>query len=113
MDAGREGFVQPCASEADALIVGVAAGPADECASGPGAGDASMSARVPLATSGVVSCKVDTGYGSIRRGDLLTASPTPGHAMLAGSARPGTVLGKALEPMESGVGKIQVLVTLK
>ncbi len=66
-----------------------------------------------MALSGVVFCKVDTDYGSIRPGDLLTTSPTPGHAMRAGDPQPGTILGKALEPLDAGTGLIKVLVMLR
>ena len=37
--------------------------------------------RAAVALAGVVSCKVDSGYGAIWPGDLLVTSPTPGHAM--------------------------------
>ncbi len=76
---------------------------------------------VPLAIAGRVLCKVDASFGPIAPGDLLTTSPTPGHAMLAQPItiggvnifRPGTILGKALEPCEEGTGLIQILVTLQ
>ena len=58
-------------------------------------------------------CKVDASYGAIRPGDLLTTSATPGHAGRAENPRPGTILGKALESLESGTGLIRVLVTLR
>lgn len=67
-------------------------------------------ARAPVAQSGIVACKVDASYGPIARGDLLAVSPTPGHAMKSPSAAPGTVLGKALEPLAEGRGAIRVLV---
>jgi hypothetical protein len=60
-----------------------------------------------------VLCKVDASYGSIRPGDLLTTSATPGHAMLAYEPQPGTIVGKALEPLDTGTGVIKVLVTLR
>ena len=69
--------------------------------------------HAPIALSGTVPCKVDAGYGAIRPGDLLTTSATPGHAMLAGEAVPGTIVGKALEALESGTGTIKVLVMLR
>ena len=69
--------------------------------------------RTPVALSGMALCKVDAGYGSILPGDLLTTSPTPGHAMLALDPRPGTILGKALEPLDTGTGLIKVLVMLR
>jgi hypothetical protein len=66
-----------------------------------------------IALSGTVPCKVDAGYGPIRVGDLLTVSPTAGHAMRAADPAPqGTVLGKALESLEAGTGTIKVLVMM-
>jgi hypothetical protein len=41
------------------------------------------SPRRPIALVGKVYCKVDAEYGAIAAGDLLTTSPTPGHAMKA------------------------------
>ena len=74
-----------------------------------------------VAQSGRVRVKVDARYGAIRAGDLLVTSPTPGHAMRSrplkvnGAAlhRPGTILGKALEPLPKGQGEILVLLTLQ
>ncbi len=57
--------------------------------------------------------KADADHGAIRPGDLLTTSPTPGHAMKAVDPRIGTILGKALEPLAQGRGKIKVFVTLQ
>jgi len=72
-------------------------------------------AGVPVAILGVVACKVSAENGPIRPGDLLVTSATPGHAMRADRERalPGTILGKALESLDSGTGLIQVLVTLQ
>jgi hypothetical protein len=69
--------------------------------------------QAPVAVSGVVLCKADAGYGSIRPGDLLTTAPTPGHAMRADDPLLGTILGKALEPLDTGTGRIRVLVMLR
>jgi hypothetical protein len=57
--------------------------------------------------------KADAKYGAIHRGDLLTTSATPGHAMLAADPKIGTIVGKALESLESGTGEIKVMVTLQ
>lgn len=57
--------------------------------------------------------KADAKYGAIKRGDLLTTSATPGHAMLASDPKLGTIVGKALEPLENGTGEIKVMVTLQ
>ena len=69
--------------------------------------------HAPVALSGTVQCKVDAGLGAIQVGDLLTSSPTVGHAMRTDEARPGTILGKALQPLDTGTGMIKVLVMLR
>ena len=74
-----------------------------------------------MAHSGRVKVKVDASYGPIAAGDLLVSSPTPGYAMrstpveVGGVAvhRPGTIVGKALEPLPEGQGEILALVTLQ
>jgi len=71
--------------------------------------------RVPIALFGRVYCKADAGYSPIGVGDLLTTSPTPGHAMRAADASRafGAVIGKALRPLPSGTGLIPVLIALQ
>jgi hypothetical protein len=74
-----------------------------------------------VAQSGRVRVKADATYGAIRIGDLLVTSPTPGYAMRSRATRvgntvihrPGTLLGKALEPLPAGKGEILVLLTLQ
>lgn len=58
-------------------------------------------------------CKVDADIASIKAGDLLTTSPTKGHAqkVIDHKKAVGAIIGKALESMKSGKGKIPVLVT--
>jgi hypothetical protein len=71
--------------------------------------------EIPLAVVGIVPCHVSAENGPIRAGDLLVTSATPGYAM-KGTDRNrmlGAVVGKALEPLASGKGVIQVLVTLQ
>lgn len=71
--------------------------------------------RMPIALVGKVYCKVDAGYGAIRVGDLLTTSPTAGHAMKATepSRAFGAVIGKALRAFATGQGLIPVLIALQ
>ena len=69
--------------------------------------------HAPIAMSGTVLAKVDAGYGAIEPGDLLTVFPTRGHAMRSEDAEPGTIVGKALQALEAGVGMILVLVMLR
>jgi hypothetical protein len=92
-DAGSGGLLVRGAASADRSVVGVVAGE-------PGT----------IVVMGFAACRVDASYGAIRAGDLLTTSPTPGRAMRTDDAVPGTILGKALEPLASGTGTIRVLV---
>ncbi len=67
-----------------------------------------------MVTLGAFShCKVDADIAPIEPGDLLTTSPTKGHAQKADPAKAGgAILGKALGGLKKGKGKIPVLVTL-
>ena len=69
---------------------------------------------VPVALAGRVYCCVDASAAAIEVGDLLTTSPTPGHAMKAVDPQRafGAIVGKALAPMDAGTGLIPVLVAL-
>ena len=71
--------------------------------------------RKPVALLGKVFCKVDAQFGSIEVGDLLTTSPTPGHAMRADDPTRafGAVIGKALRPLASGQDLIPILIALQ
>jgi hypothetical protein len=69
--------------------------------------------EIPMAVVGIVPCKVSAENGPIRPGDLLVTSGTPGHAMRDDNPGVGTVLGKALENLDTGTGIIRVLVTLQ
>ncbi len=73
------------------------------------------SPRVVISLTGKAYCKVDADYGSVEVGDLLTTSPNPGYAMKAADPLRafGAVIGKALQPLESGQDLIAVLVTLQ
>lgn len=71
--------------------------------------------RYPIALVGKVYCKVDAQYGVIEPGDLLTTSPTTGHAMKASDTGRafGAVIGKALGPWHEGQGLVPMLVVLQ
>jgi hypothetical protein len=74
-----------------------------------------------IATTGRVKVHVTAANGAIHSGDLLVTSDQPGVAMRSqpidiGGAkihRPGTLIGKALEPLEKGQGEILVLLSLQ
>jgi hypothetical protein len=70
--------------------------------------------RQPIALLGKVFCKVDAQFGAIEVGDLLTTSPTFGHAMKTSDPLKafGAVIGKALRPLDAGQGMIPILIAL-
>ena len=77
--------------------------------------------KAMIATTGRVKVKVDATRSPIKVGDLLVTSGEKGVAMksepldLGGTPihRPGTLIGKALEPLEKGKGEILVLLSLQ
>lgn len=77
--------------------------------------------RVLVATTGRVKIKVDASNGPIEIGDLLVTSEREGFAMKSSPVdvggvlihRPGTLIGKALEPLSKGTGEILVLLSLQ
>ncbi|HMB29003.1 MAG TPA: hypothetical protein VKS99_12915, partial [Blastocatellia bacterium] len=60
-------------------------------------------------------CKVDADIAPINAGDLLTTSPTRGHAqkVVDKTQATGAILGKALASLSRGKGKIPVMVMLQ
>lgn len=77
--------------------------------------------KVKVATTGRVKVKVDATKKPVQVGDLLVTSDKEGVAMksepldLGGVPihRPGTLIGKALEPLKEGEGEILVLLSLQ
>ncbi len=74
-----------------------------------------------IATTGRVRVHVDASKSPIAAGDLLVTSDRPGTAMKSEPIdvggvrihRPGTLVGKALEPLPAGEGDILVLLSLQ
>lgn len=115
MVIGDDDRLLPCSSAYDRRVAGVVSGagtyrPALVLDRG-----SDVQGRAPIALMGKVWCKVDAAYGAIERGDLLTSSPTVGHAMKARdpSRAFGAVIGKALADLRDGVGLVPVLVALQ
>jgi hypothetical protein len=115
LDVTQRNAVTPSRRSYDTLIAGVvSAGPGVLLGQG-GAG------KVMVATTGRVLVKVDASKFPIKVGDLLVTSARPGEAMksmpmkIGGKFihRPGTIIGKALEPLPNGEGKILVLLSLQ
>jgi len=111
----RRNEVMPSARSYDTAVAGVVS-------ENPGVvlGVASDS-KAQIATTGRVKVHVDATAGAIAIGDLLVTSDKSGMAMksqpvdLGGVQfhRPGTVIGKALEPLPNGEGEILVLLSLQ
>ena len=79
------------------------------------------SGKLLVATTGRVKVRVDATRSPIRIGDLLVTSDKEGFAMKSKPMRiggrqihaPGTLIGKALEPLPRGTGEILVLLSLQ
>jgi hypothetical protein len=115
MVLGEEGVLRPSYQAYDKRVAGVISGAGDYK---PGIvldKQTSPRKRQPIALLGKVYCKVDAEYAPIEIGDLLTTSPTPGHAMKATDPLKafGTVIGKALRPVREAQALIPVLVALQ
>jgi len=82
IDSDQPGMLRIATEEYDRCVAGIVSG-----AGGikPGvllAQEGSVaSGEHPIAMAGRVYCLADASHGSIRAGDLLTTSSTPGHAM--------------------------------
>jgi hypothetical protein len=115
MALGEDGVLEESQSAYDKRVAGVISG-AGSYKPGIVLGQqGSQPNRKPIALVGRVYCKVDAQYGAVETGDLLTTSPTPGHAMKAQDPLRafGAVLGKALRPLRAGKGLIPILVALQ
>lgn len=74
-----------------------------------------------VATTGRVKVRVDATAAPIAIGDLLVTSGKPGMAMKSQPMKmngrsfhqPGTIIGKALEPLKAGEGEILVLLSMQ
>jgi hypothetical protein len=110
-----EGMLRPSDRPYDKRVAGVVSGAGNYK---PGLildKQKSSTNRMPIGLMGKVYCKVDASYGSIEVGDLLTTSPTAGHAMRTDDPMKafGAVIGKALGSLASGEGLIPILIALQ
>lgn len=115
MVLGRDGALVPCGGAYERTAVGVIAGARSH---GPGivlGRRGTGEGRQPIALVGTVFCKADAAYGTIAIGDMMTTSPTPGHAMRADDPMRafGAVIGKAMAPLDEGTGLIPILIALQ
>lgn len=117
IDAARPGDLRVSDQAYDTRVAGVISG-ANGLAPGmvmKAEGAEHADGTHPVALTGRVWCKVDASFGAVQPGDLLTTSPTQGHAMKAKDAgrRAGAVIGKAMTSLEDGRGLVLVLVNLQ
>jgi hypothetical protein len=109
------GSVTRSAGPGDALVVGCAQiGSNDIPAAASAAGSPAAQGEVTVATSHMGLCRVDATLGAIAVGDRLSPSPVPGVAMKIDPEVAGTtLLGRAIDPLPSGVGLIRVLLSVR
>jgi hypothetical protein len=117
IDAARPGDMKVSEQAYDTRVAGVISG-ANDLSPGmimQAQGAGYTEGDHPVALTGRVWTKVDASFGIVKPGDLLTTSPTPGHAMRADDAarRPGAVIGKAMTSLQGGRGLVLVLVSLQ
>lgn len=111
----RENEVMPSSRQYDTTVAGVVS-------AAPGiilglAGDS----KEQVATTGRVKVRVDARSAPVKIGDLLVTSDVSGTAMRSQAMdingrkfhQPGTIIGKALEPLHDGVAEILVLLSLQ
>lgn len=115
MVLGEEGSLRQSTKAYDKKVAGVISGAGDLR---PGLildRQPASTHRMPISLMGKVYCKVDAQYAPIEVGDLLTTSPTLGHAMKASEPTKafGAVVGKALDRLESGRGLLPILIALQ
>jgi hypothetical protein len=115
MVMGSDGMLRPCTKVYDKSAVGVISGAGDLRPAITLGGLLQSFSHASIALLGTAYCLVDAERAAIEVGDLLTSSSTPGHAMKAIDAIKsfGTVIGKALAPLERGRGLIPMLILLR
>lgn len=115
LNRGRSNEVMASATAYDTTVAGVVSAQPGLSLGIEGEG------KEQIATTGRVKVRVDARVKPILVGDLLVTSDTPGTAMRSEPMsingrpfhQPGTIIGKALEPLEGGVGEILVLLSMQ
>jgi hypothetical protein len=115
LDTGRTNHVVASTKAYDTGVAGVVSDRPGVILGAGGEG------KALVATTGRVKVKADATRGAIKVGDLLVTSDVEGVAMKSVPVKiggrkmhaPGTIVGKALEPLASGTGEILVLLSLQ
>jgi hypothetical protein len=112
----EDGTLKPCAQAYDQKVVGVVAG-AGSYRPGIVFDRVQMpdDRRVHISVMGKVACRADASFGAICIGDLLTTSPRVGCAMRVSDSdlARGSIIGKALSPLNGGEGLVNMLIALQ
>jgi hypothetical protein len=116
IDPENAGKLAVCSRKHDRAVAGVISG-AGGVKSGMlmGQADTIATGQHAVALTGRVYVRCDASFGTIQPGDLMTTSPTPGHAMKVtdSAAAQGAVLGKSMTALVEGQGLVLVLVSLQ
>jgi len=115
LDRGRVNHVRASREPYDTAVAGVVSAQPGIALGEGGEG------KVLVATTGRVRVRAVAWRAPIRVGDLLVTSGVEGAAMRSAPAAfgrrrlhaPGTIIGKALEPLDKGAGEILVLLSLQ
>jgi hypothetical protein len=115
LDAARDNHVMASLKAYDTRVAGVVSAQPGLTLGEAGEG------KALVATTGRVKVRVDASRGAIHVGDLLVTGDRAGYAMrseplLIGGREfhsPGTIIGKALQPLAGGTGEILVLLSLQ
>jgi hypothetical protein len=115
LDLTRKNHVMPSSQPYDTAVAGVVSAQPGVIL---GVGGPS---REQIATTGRVLVRVDATKRPVQIGDLLVTSDRSGMAMVSEPLdingrrfhQPGTIIGKALEPLSGGEGEILVLLSLQ
>jgi hypothetical protein len=115
IDPAHPGQLQTSTVAYDRKVAGIVSG-----ANGIQAGismidEAQLAPGENVALSGRVYVRANASAGEITPGDLLTTSDIPGEAMKAADhdRAQGSILGKAMTPLDATTGTVLVLVTLQ
>lgn len=114
LDPERSNSVIPSSAPYDTRVAGVVSDSPGVLLGVAGEG------KIKVATTGRVKIRVHSDR-PVRIGDLLVSSETEGVAMVSEPLdlggvkihRPGTLIGKALEPMQPGTGEVLALLSLQ
>lgn len=115
IDRSVDGRLQVSRGAYDSAVAGVISGAGDiHVGMTMGQSGSMADGDTPVTSTGRVWVWADATYGAISRGDRLTSSETPGHAMKVADREKGdgTSIGKAMSELKSGKGLVLVWMSM-